>query len=262
MFGPAGRVPPSPFLTRVGSRVLPDTFSVSDTPSLATFEGREVAGAYAVDDEGMPAQDVTLCEKGVLKTLLTGRTPQKGFLTSNGHGRGGRAQAGVFQVQSSAAVPAATLKEQYLARLKENGREFGYILRALATGPNPGGGPEEMMSFAMTMRGGAESGPEVLRAYRVTVDGTETLVRGLQLGTVSPSAYRDIVGASQERGLYSYRSSQTGVLQMMAMMQGGGPGASDAVVSLIVPSLIFEELEVEKPDRPFQRPPIVAAPQP
>ena len=262
MFGPAGRMPPpSPFLTRVGSRVLPESFSVSDTPSLATFEGREVAGAYAVDDEGVPAQDVTLCEKGVLKTLLTGRTPQKGFLTSNGHGRGGRAQAGVFQVQSSAAVPAAALKEQYLARLKADGRESGYILRALTTGPNPSGGPEEMMAFSMAMRG-SESGPEVLRAYRVALDGTETLVRGLQLATVPHAAYRDLVAASQERGLYSYRSSQTGVFQMMAMMQGGGPGGNDVVVSLIVPSLIFGELEIEKPDRPFQRPPIVSAPSP
>jgi hypothetical protein len=34
------------------------------------------------------------------------------------------------------------------------------------------------------------------------------------------------------------------------------------VVSLIVPHLIFGELEIEKPDRPFQRPPIVPAPQP
>ena len=121
MFGPMGNAPPTPFLTRVGNRVLPESFTASDTPSLAQFEGREVAGAYAVDDEGVPAQDVTLCEKGLLKSLLTSRTPQKGFLVSNGHGRGGVATAGVFQLQSSAAVPAASLKEKYLARLKADG---------------------------------------------------------------------------------------------------------------------------------------------
>ena len=146
-------MPTSPFLTRVGSRVLPETFSVQDTPSLARFDNREVAGAYAVDDEGVPAQDVTLCEKGVLKTLLTSRTPQKGFLTSNGHGRNGRAQAGVFQLQSSAAVPAATLKEKYLARLKADGREFGYVVRTLGSGgPNPGDVEEMMMSAMIDAR--------------------------------------------------------------------------------------------------------------
>jgi hypothetical protein len=260
MFGPAGRPPASPFLTRVGSRVLPEAFSVSDTPSLAAFEGREVAGAYAVDDEGVPAQDVTLCEKGMLKTLLTGRTPQKGFLTSNGHGRGGRAMAGVFQLQSSSAVPAKSLKAKYLEKLKADGREFGYIVRSLATASNPSNDPEDMMTMAMAMRSGP-SGPEILRAYKVAPDGTETLVRGLQFATVPHAAFKDVLEASQERALYSYRSSLTGMMQMASMIQGG-PGAGDAVVSLIVPHLIFGELEIEKPDRPFQRPPIVPAPQP
>ena len=159
MFGPMGNAPPTPFLTRVGNRVLPESFTASDTPSLAQFEGREVAGAYAVDEEGMPAQDVTLCEKGLLKSLLTSRTPQKGFLVSNGHGRGGVATAGVFQLQSSAAVPAASLKEKYLARLKADGLAFGYIVRAVV----PGGAdlssePEDFMMMSSMMRGGKAAG--------------------------------------------------------------------------------------------------------
>ena len=47
----------------------------------------------------------------------------------------------------------------------------------------------------------------------------------------------------------------------MAMMQGGGP-ASEPVVSVIAPNLLFAELEIQKPDRPFQRPPIVPSPLP
>jgi len=258
MFGPGGRQPSEPFLTRVGGRVLPESFGASDTPSLQTFEGREVAGAYAVDDEGVPAQDVTLCEKGILKTLLTSRTPQKGFLTSNGHGRGGRAQPGVFQLQSSSAVPASALKAKYLEMLKTAGRDFGYIVRQVAAGAGPSGDPDEMMAMAMAMRGGP-SGPEIVRAFKVTADGTETLVRGLQFGTVPHAAFKELVEASQERVLYSYRSSQSGALQMMAMMQGG---SSEAVISLIAPDLLFGELEIEKPDRPFQRPPIVPPPLP
>jgi len=257
MFGPGGRQPSEPFLTRVGGRVLPESFGASDTPSLQAFEGREVAGAYAVDDEGVPAQDVTLCEKGILKTVLTSRTPQKGFLTSNGHGRGGRAQPGVFQLQSSSAVPAAALKAKYLEMLKTAGRDFGYIVRQVAAGSGPSGDPDEMR--AMAMRGGP-GGPEIVRAFKVTADGTETLVRGLQFGTVPHAAFKDLVEASQERVLYSYRSSQSGALQMMAIMQGSSSG--DAVISLIAPDLLFGELEIEKPDRRFQRPPIVAPPLP
>ncbi len=79
----------TPFLTRIGLRVLSDSFSVSDTPSLREFDGRPVAGWYIVDDEAVPAKDVTLVEKGRLVTLLTSRTPQKNLLQSNGHGRSG-----------------------------------------------------------------------------------------------------------------------------------------------------------------------------
>ena len=86
--------------------MLADSFSASDTPSLKEFDGRPVAGAYIVDDEGVRPKDVTLVEKGRLVTLLTSRTPQKNLLQSNGHGRGGSVQAGVFQVQSAQAVPA------------------------------------------------------------------------------------------------------------------------------------------------------------
>jgi PmbA/TldA metallopeptidase C-terminal domain len=261
MFGPMGNAAPTPFLTRVGNRVLPESFTAADTPSLAQFEGREVAGAYAVDDEGIPAQDVTLCEKGLLKSLLSSRTPQKGFLTSNGHGRGGVATAGVFQLQSSAAVPAASLKEKYLARLKADGLASGYIVRAVVPGgPNTSGDAEDFMMMSSMMRGGGKpAGPAILRAYRVTADGAETLVRGLQFDSVPHAAFRDILEASSERHLYSYRSSLPQAMQMAAMMQGGGP-TSEPIVSVIAPSLLFAELELEKPDRQFQRPPIVASP--
>jgi hypothetical protein len=253
------RASPAPFLTRVGSRVLPESFTVSDTPSLASFASQEVAGAYAVDDEGVPAQDVTLCDKGVLKTLLTSRTPQRGFLTSNGHGRGGLASAGVFQVQSATAVPAAALKEKYLARLKADGREHGYIVRTLVpSGVNPSGEGDDAMSAMMRGPEGP-SGPGIVRAFRVTPDGGETLVRGLQFGAVPHAAFKDIAEASIERGLYSYRPSVPPAQRMMLMLQGG-QGMEGPVVSLIAPNLIFGELEIEKPDRPFQRPPVVPSP--
>jgi hypothetical protein len=51
-------------------------------------------------------------------------------------------------------------------------------------------------------------------------------------------------------------------MQLMAMIQGGGPSSGEPVVSVIAPNLLFAELELEKPDRQFQRPPIVPSPLP
>jgi hypothetical protein len=219
----------SPFLRRIGLRVLSDSFSASDTPSLGMYGGRPVPGAYAADDEGMRPKDVTLVEKGRLLTLLTSRTPQKNLLQSNGHGRAGGAQAGVFQLQSAQAVPAAELKTKYLEVLKAQDKPFGYIVRGIAN-------PSEITV------GGGPGGPFILDVVKVTPDGREEPVRGLRFGNVAPTVFRDLVEASQERMLYNYRVSGT-----------------DAA-SLIVPSLMFEELEIQKVTDILQKPPVVPSP--
>ena len=219
----------SPFLRRLGLRVLSDSFSASDTPSLDMYGGRPVPGAYAADDEGMRPKDVTLVEKGRLLTMLTSRTPQKNLLQSNGHGRAGGAQAGVFQLQSAQAVPASELKAKYLEVLKAQDKPFGYIVRSIAN-------PSEITV------GNGPGGPFILDVVRVTPDGKEEPVRGLRFGNVAPTAFRDLVEASQERLLYNYRVS-----------------ATDAA-SVIVPSLMFEELEILKVTDVQQKPPIVPSP--
>jgi predicted Zn-dependent protease len=220
--------PPTPFLTRIGLRVLSDSFSVSDTPSLREFDGHPVAGAYVVDDEAVPAKDVTLVEKGRLITLLTSRTPQKNLVQSNGHGRSGSVQAGVFQVRSTQAAPATTLKSKYLDLLKAQDKAYGYIIRRVAApGDVAGAGP---------------GGPMILDAVRVTRDGNEELVRGLRFGAVPSTAFRDILEASEERVLHNYRVD------------------SGTAASIIAPSLIFEELELQKTREIVQKPPIVPPP--
>jgi len=218
----------TPFLRRIGLRVLSDAFSISDTPSLSEYEGRPVPGAYQVDDEGVQPRDVHLVDKGRLLTLLTSRTPQKNLLQSNGHNRAG-VQAGVFQLQSAQAVPASELKNKYLDMLRAQDKTFGYIVRGIAN-------PNEIAV------GGGPGGPFILEAVKVTLDGKEQPVRGVRFGAVAATAFRDLAEASQERTLYSYR------------------GGAAVAVSLIVPNLMFEELEIQRVTDVLQKPPIVPSP--
>ncbi|HVH26237.1 MAG TPA: metallopeptidase TldD-related protein [Vicinamibacterales bacterium] len=218
----------TPFLTRIGLRVLTDSFFVSDTPSVRQLDGRPVAGAYLVDDEGVLAKDVSLVEKGRLVTLLTGRTPQRRLLKSTGHGRSGTVHAGVFQMSSTEAIPLPQLKTKYLDLLKLQDKSFGYIVRSIAP---PGEAP-----------GGQGGGPVILDIVKVTLDGREEPVRGLRFGDVPPSAFRDILEASQERTLENYRINVVGA------------------ASVIAPSMIFEELEIEQTREIVQKPPLVPSP--
>ena len=67
-------------------------------------------------------------------------------------------------------------------------------------------------------------------------------MRGLRFATVPSTAFRDVSEASQERALYNYR------------------GALTSAVSVIAPSLIFEELEIQRTRDILQKPPIVPNP--
>jgi predicted Zn-dependent protease len=206
-------------------RGLPAAFCVSDTPSLTAFEGRSVPGAYTIDHEGVPAKDVSLVEKGRLLTLLTSRTPQRNLLQSNGHGRSNGVQPGVLQLRSAQAVPASQLKARYLELLKLQERPFGYIVRGLSDGARQPGG-----------------GPALAEVVRVDATGAETPVRGLRFGSIPPTTFRDIAEASEERSLYNFRTGNI------------------TIASVIVPNLIFEELEIQRTRDVAQRPPVVRSP--
>jgi hypothetical protein len=115
--------------------------------------------------------------------------------------------------------------------LKTHGKPSGYIIRAVANaGPLA---PAAFQTIEVTppsppSPGGAPSALNLLRIVRVTADGKEEPVRGLQVSGVGHNSFRDIIDASSERILYNTRA----------------PGGN--VVSVIVPNLIFQELEIQK----------------
>jgi hypothetical protein len=82
----------------------------------------------------------------------------------------------------------------------------------------------------------------ILDAVKVTRDGREEPVRGVRLGPVAAAAFRDVLDASRERTLYTFRGTNT-----------------DAI-SIIAPNLILEELEVVQALEISQKPPLVPSP--
>ncbi|MBV9403995.1 MAG: hypothetical protein JO211_01525, partial [Acidobacteriaceae bacterium] len=77
----------SVWASRVGSKVTPEWLSLVDNPAEEQYQGKPLAGHYVADDEGVPAQPVTLVDKGVLKGFLFSRLPVRETAASNGHGR-------------------------------------------------------------------------------------------------------------------------------------------------------------------------------
>jgi len=216
-----------------------------------------------VDDEGVQAEDVDLVRDGKLLTLLTSRIPQKGLLTSNGHGRGGTAQAGVFQIWSRDAVPAAALKARYLARLRDEERPYGFIVRGVQAGVacrlEDAEADEVTAVVGLLQGGGPPAGPRITEIVQVWPDGSERPVRGLVFGEVPRTAFRDLLEASRERRAHNTRAAASGPAGSAAFFPGTG---EEVTISVIVPDLVFEELELHRSREIPQKPPLVPPPPP
>lgn len=161
------------------ARVLPEIFDVVDDPSVTTFNGHPVVGAFKVDDEGVPAQAVQVVQHGKLMNYLIGRTPVRDFPTSNGHGRAAPAQgprpvAGVLIFKAIDPLPANELHNKLVAMAKEQDRDV-YEVETL----------------------GGDMLPRLL--YRVHPDGTRQLVRGAVFDELDNRSLRsDVIAAGND----------------------------------------------------------------
>lgn len=161
------------------SRVLPEIFSVIDDPLQAKFDGTPLLGAYAVDDQGVPAQSVDIVSKGMLENFLIGREPVKDFDASNGHGRAAPGQAahsraGVLIFKASQPLSKEDLNKRLLDLAKQQKRDV----------------------YAVDTLGG-ELIPRLL--YRVSPDGSRQLVRGAVFDELDTRSLRsDIIAAGSD----------------------------------------------------------------
>jgi len=178
-----------------------------DDPGMKSFDGEGLVGSYAVDDEGVPVTPVTIVSHGKLEDFLIGREPVKDFPESNGHGRAAPGQAahskaGVIVVKSNQELTAAQMKAKLLALAKQQGRDV-YEVETLA----------------------GELNPRLL--YRVSPDGTRTLVRG--------AAFDEL----------DQRSLRSGVLAA-----GGKPYISQSISPVpettIAPEILFADIAVKR----------------
>jgi TldD protein len=203
------------------SRVLPDTLSVTDDPLQTKFNGKDLLGAYAIDDEGVPAQSVDIVTHGKLENFLIGREPVKDFATSNGHGRAAPAQAphsraGVVLIKADQPVSKDELNKRLLAMAKEQNKDVYYV---------------ETL--------GGELLPRLL--YRVKADGTRQLVRGAVFDELDNRSLRSGIVAV---GNDPYVSNSLGVVPQ----------------TVIAPSMLFDDIGVKRATVEQQKLPYYAPP--
>ena len=211
------------FASYYKSRVLPDFFTVVDDPRSKKVDDESLIGSYEVDDEGVKVEPVTVIEKGVLVNYLLGREPIRDFLHSNGHGRTGL--AGPPRPQISNLIFKAS-----------NAISFEDLKKKLIQMCRDQGRPYGY--YVETT--GVRLAPRLL--WRVYVnDGHMEMIRGAVFNQLDTRTLRsDILAAGNDQYVYNRFE----------------PLPS----SIVAPSLLFDELEIQRANRTRERLPQYPAP--
>jgi predicted Zn-dependent protease len=228
------------FAKKLGQSVLPEFLSVVDDPSRKVFGTQDLSGYYPFDEECVPGQPARLVENGILKTFLMSRSPTRGIVKSNGHGRrqpGNRvvARQGNLIVESAKQVPFAELRAMLVAECKKQGKEYGLLFKDISGG------------FTTTRTYGPQAFKVLpILVYRVYPDGRpDELVRGVDIVGTPLTCFSQILCTGDDPDVFN-----------------GSCGAESGSlpVSAVAPSILVAQIEIEKKQKSQDRPPILGAP--
>jgi len=224
------------FAKMLGERILPPFLSVYDKPLMPTIDGINLNGHYQVDDDGVPAQDVTLIKNGKLVSFLMGRAPIPTCAISNGHGRCG---AGSYSpesrmanliVESSKTAPEDVLRQHLLAEVRKQGKPYGLIIEQVH------GGETNTSSYQAQV---FQIRPGIVR--RVYADGRpDDLIRGVRVIGTPMSVLQRITETTNKIEVFNgYCGAESGWV----------PQAN------CCPSVLVDSLEIEReiPDKGIAR---------
>jgi predicted Zn-dependent protease len=228
------------FAKKVGEPILPSFLSIVDDTTRKKLGSEDLLGYYQFDDEGVPAQSVTLVDHGILKNFEMSRSPLVGFPASNGHGRrqlGATpvSRQGNLIVESSKTLTNTQLRAKLIELIKTQGKPFGLLIDDIAGG------------FTFTGRGQPQAFQVLpLVVYKVFPDGRpDELVRGVDIVGTPLAALTKIVATGDTPEVFNgYCGAESGSVP----------------VSAASPAILTSELEVQKKESSTDRPPILPPP--
>ncbi len=237
----------------IGSTVLPRWMSVVDDPTLRTV-GDHPVDYYKVDDDGVTTHATTIVDHGVLKTLLTGRTPVMGVDHSTGNRFGAGARPLHMIVTADSTLSDADVRAKLLSLATAQGRAYGVIVRQL----NVAGlsATDEMFGVILPQRGGGGGAGPVARASRVVkvfADGHEEPMRGAEIFGLTAGSFKEIAASSRMRTVHELPFSSGG--NIFTGGAGNGP------VTYQVPSFLFPTVTIRKPRGTTPTLPVVGPPR-
>ena len=250
---------------KVGVRVLPTSVTLVDDPFAKDYKGAPLIGGYAIDEEGVPAEKVTLVENGQLKDLLMSRRPGPDFEKSNGHGRSSfiadpkPTMSNLF-FSSSEIVSKDDLKKKFIDACRAEKLNYCVVVREMDNPTLSILHQEDFSELLASFGGNAATDRLSLVVYKFfPADGREELVRGARITGFNTRSLRNIAAIGNDNFVFNYMQNQTAgvagtALGAFGSAQNGLPAA------VVAPSLLFEEVEVRGARGEPKRLPILPEP--
>lgn len=228
------------FLSKVNDPILDKSLNVISDPTLTSYGGKDLIGNYKYDDEGVQAQQVTVVERGILKSFLMSRSPLENFPVSNGHGRASAGMKAVSRqsnllIESNKPLSTASLRKKLIKECKKQNKEYGYLFSDVIGG------------FTTTDRFSANVFNVMpTEVYRIYVDGRpDQLVRGVDLIGTPLAMFGEIKAAGEHKEIF------TGIC---------GAESGSVPVSAIAPALFVRRIETQKKVKQNAQPSLLSRP--
>jgi predicted Zn-dependent protease len=257
----------SDWVGRIGARVLPPSVTLLDDPGAKDSNGSPVLGGYAVDDEGVRAQKVTLVESGNLKNELMSRRPGPDFDQSNGHGRAAfltdaKPTMSNLMFSSSETLSPAELKKKFLDACRAEKLAYCLVVREMDNPTVSLLHQEDFSELLASYGGGAGTGDRLpLIVYRVYPEsGREEIIRGARIIGLNARALRNLAGIGNDHFVFNYMQSQSNGFAGTALAAFGSAPLGGLPASMVAPSLLFDELEVRGARGEAKRLPLLPPP--
>jgi predicted Zn-dependent protease len=187
-----------------------------------------------------------LIDHGILKTLLHTRALIPDTTQSTASRRGTGPMPSNLILTAEKGLPADQLKAELLRQTKLRGKEFGIVVRRM-------GNPQLDISLnrSRVIVGPGANAPGSIRVepltevYKVYLDGREELIRNLEINGLTLGAYKDIVAASEDVTVYSapIRVAVSSPANGLTFSVVAGPN----VVSIAAPSMLFDDMTLQRP---------------
>ena len=250
---------------KVDVRVLPPTVTLIDDPSAKDYKGTPLIGGYAIDEEGVPAEKVTIVDNGKLKELLMSRRPGSDSDKSNGHGRSAYlaepkpTMSNLF-FTSSETVSKDDMKTKFVDACKQEKLDYCLIVRQMDNPTISIMHQEDFTDLLASFGGNAATDRLPLVVYRYfPADGHEELVRGARITGFNARSLRNIEAIGNDDFVYNFMENQTAGVAGTAL-GAFGSAQNGLPASVVAPSLLFEEVEFRGARGEPKRLPIIPEP--